>query len=64
MDIDFITLCKLGVGSVLIRHSEIIAMEPTPCDYTRISLSNGEHLIVEEGPIKILRLIENLKKSK
>lgn len=64
MNIDFISLCKLGVGQILLRHSEIIEMEPTPCNFTKISLSSGEHLIVEEGPIQILKLINNLEKLK
>lgn len=58
---DFISLCKLGVGSILIRHSEIIGMEPTPLGFTNLTLSTGEHLIVEEGPIQILKLIKNLE---
>lgn len=61
MNFDFIPLCKLGVGTVLVRHSDIITMELTPCGYTRIEFGYGEHLIVEEGPVKILCLIQNLE---
>lgn len=64
MSFDFITLTKLGVGSVLIRYSEIVEMEPTPCDYTRVSLSIGTYLIVEEGPIEILKLIKKAEELK
>lgn len=65
MSLDFITLNKVGVGTILVRYSEIVEMEPTPCDYTRIDLSTGNYLIVEEGPLVILKLInkaEQLKK--
>lgn len=61
MNFDFISLCKLGVGTVLVRHADIITMELTPCGYTRIEFGYGEHLIVEEGPVKILCLIQNLE---
>lgn len=61
MNFDFIPLCKLGVGTVLVRHSDIITMELTPYGYTRIEFGYGEHLIVEEGPVKILCLIQNLE---
>jgi hypothetical protein len=59
MSYDFISLHKLGVGLVLLRYSEIILMEPTHNQYTRLDLSFGEHIIVEEGPVDILRLIKN-----
>ena len=61
MNFDFIPLCKLGVGTVLVRHADIITMELTPLGYTRIEFGYGEHLIVEEGPVKILCLIQNLE---
>lgn len=59
MSYDFITVHKLGVGRVLLRYSEIILIEPTHQEYSRIDLSFGEHIIVEEGPIDILKLIKN-----
>jgi hypothetical protein len=58
MSVDFITLCKLGVGPVLVRHSDIITMELTPYNYTRIEFGYGEHLIVEESPAHIIKLIK------
>jgi len=64
MNYDFITLSKLGVGRVLVRYSDIILIEPTHQEYSRLDLSFGDHIIVEEGPIDILRLIavaEDLK---
>ena len=57
MDIEFICLCKVGVGSIIVRHTDIITMELTPMDYTRIEFGYGEHLIVEETPIQILNKI-------
>lgn len=59
MSYDFIVVHKLGVGPVLLRYSEIILIEPTHQEYSRIDLSFGEHIIVEEGPIDILKLIKN-----
>lgn len=64
MNFDFISLQKLGVGCVLVRHSEIVEMDPTALGYTCITLSTGEYLIVEEGPIQILTLIKNLEDLK
>ena len=64
MNFDFIPLCKLGVGTILVRHSDIITMELTPCGYTRIEFGYGEHLIVEERPIRILELIRELEDLK
>lgn len=64
MNTEFISLCKLGVGTVLIRHSEIISLEPTALGYTKITISTGEHLIVEDGPLKILQIINNLENLK
>ena len=57
MDIEFICLSKLGVGSIIIRYSDIITMELTPMGFTRIEFGYGEHLIVEETPIQILNKI-------
>lgn len=61
MEIEFIALFKLGVGPVMVRYGDIILMEPTPCGYTRIDLSYGDHLIVEEDIFCILRKIKNAK---
>lgn len=57
MEIEFISLCKVGVGAVIVRHSDIVTMELTPLCYTRIEFGYGEHLIVEETPIQILNKI-------
>lgn len=57
MNTDFITLCKLGVGPVIVRHDDIVTMELTPMGVTRIEFGYGEHLIVEEPPFQILKLI-------
>lgn len=64
MNFDFISLHKLGVGCVLVRHSEIVEMDPTTEGYTNILLSTGDKLIVEEGPIDILKIIKNLEDLK
>lgn len=64
MNYDFISLHKLGVGQVLVRHSEIVKLEPTFEDYTCVYISTGERFIVEEGPIKILKLIQDLEDLK
>lgn len=64
MNFDFIPLCKLGVGTVLIRHSDIITLELTPCGYTRIEFGYGEHLIVEDSPLKIFNMIQELEDLK
>lgn len=61
MNFDFITLCKLGVGPVIVRHSDIITMELTPLGYTRIEFEYGQHLIVEEPPFQILKMIRQLE---
>lgn len=58
MNTDFITLWKLGVGPVIVRHSDIATMELTPCGFTRIEFGYGEHLIVEELPFQILAKIQ------
>ena len=59
MNYEFIPLHKLGVGKVLLRYSEIVLIEPTRNEYTRIDLSFGDYIIVEEGPVEIFRLIKN-----
>ena len=64
MNYDFITLHKLGVGRVLVRYSEIILIEPTHQEYSRLDFSFGDHIIVEEGPLDILRLIKNAEDAK
>lgn len=61
MNTDFITLWKLGVGPVVIRHSDIVTMELTPLGFTRIEFGYGEHLIVEELPVQILSRIQALE---
>jgi len=61
MEIDFIPLCKLGVGPVLVRYDDIMTMELTPMGYTRIEFGYGEHLIVEEDIICILTKIKAAK---
>ena len=61
MEIDFICLYKLGVGPVLVRYEDIITLELTPLNYTRIEFGYGEHLIVEETPAFILSLIRRIK---
>ena len=58
MNFDFIPLCKLGVGLVLVRYSDIITLELTPYGYTRIEFGYGEHLIVEDSPTRIFDLIK------
>lgn len=64
MNYDFITLHKLGVGRVLVRYSDIILIEPTHQEYTRLDFSFGDHIIVEEGPLDILQLINNAEAAK
>ena len=61
MDIEFITLSKLGVGPVLVRYDDIITMELTPMGCTRVEFGYGEHLIVEEEPFAILKIIKEAK---
>lgn len=58
MQIDFITLTQAGVGPIVVRYGEIITMETTPVNCTRIELSYNESLIVEE-PIFVV--IERIK---
>lgn len=59
MNFDFISLSKIGVGPVIVRHSDILTIELTPMGYTRIEFGYGEHLIVEESPYQILKMIRN-----
>ena len=61
---DFIYLHKLGVGRILVRYSEIILIEPTHQEYSRLDFSFGDHIIVEEGPLDILRLIKSAEDMK
>lgn len=61
MEIEFITLTKLGVGPVLVRYSDIITMELTPLGFNRIEFGYGEHLIVEEEPFSVLKIIKEAK---
>lgn len=60
MEIEFITLCRAGVGPTLVRFSEIYAIELTPAGCTRLELSWG-HMIVEEEPHQILKIIRAAK---
>lgn len=55
---DFISLTEPGVGPVLIRHSEIVLIEPTAYCYSRIQLSTGTILIVEESHICVINKIK------
>lgn len=64
MNYDFIALHKLGVGRVLVRYSDIILIEPTHQEYSRLDFSFGDHIIVEEGPLDILKLIKNAEYMK
>lgn len=61
VEVEFIGLCKLGVGPVLVRHGDIILMEPTPTGFTRLDLSYGDHIIVEEDIICVLQKIKSAK---
>lgn len=36
-------------------------MEVTPLGYTRIEFGYGEHLIVEETPLQIIKIVKNLE---
>ncbi len=61
MEIDFITLYRVGVGPTLVRFSEIVTMEPTPVGCTRLELSTGSNIIVEEEAHGILKIIRHAK---
>lgn len=54
---DFITLTEPGAGRFLVRHAEILMIEPTAYCYSRIQISTGTHKIVEESPLRVLALI-------
>ncbi len=70
MDPEFILLCKLGVGPILVRHGDIILLESTPMCFTRLNLSDGNHIIVDEDifcvskKIKSAQLLVNLAEQK
>lgn len=64
MNFEFIPLCKLGVRTVLVRFSNIITMEITPYGFTRIEFAYGEHLIVEESPLRIFELVKATEELK
>ena len=64
MSKDFIFLCEIAVGMVAVRYSEISHMETLGTGATKVYLSLGIPLIVEESQAQILNLIqlnENLK---
>lgn len=61
MELEFISLYKLGVGCILVRYDDIMTMEYTPLGYTRIEFGYGEHLIVEEDIFCILTKIKAAK---
>ncbi len=61
MAFEFISLFKLGVGPILVRYDDIILMEPTPTNNTRLELSYGSHIIVVEDFICILSRIKAAK---
>lgn len=54
---DFIILYEIGVGSLVVRHSEITTIELTGECASRITLGNGYTKIVAEDPPRILHLI-------
>lgn len=55
---DFIVLTEPGVGRILVRHSEIVLIEPTAYCFSRIELSTGVRRIVEESPICVINKIK------
>jgi hypothetical protein len=61
MEIEFISLCRSGVGPTLVRFSEIVTMEPTAAGCTRLELSTGSYIIVEEEAYSILKIIRQAK---
>lgn len=61
MEIEFITLYRIGVGPTLVRFSEIVTMEPTLTGCTRLELSTGRDLVVEEEAHGILKIIRHAK---
>ena len=61
MDTEFILLCKIGVGPVLVRYSDIILIESTPANFTRLDLSYGNHIIVNEDIFCVSKKIKDAK---
>mgnify|MGYP003348363001 CR=1 FL=1 len=57
MNRDFILLNEIGVGCVSVRHSEIVKLETLVSCATRVYLSTGDNIIVEESQVYILRTI-------
>lgn len=54
---DYITLYEIGVGPLVVKHTEITTIEITADCASRITLSNGYSKIVQESPVRILFLI-------
>lgn len=61
MEQEFICLFKLGVGPISIRFSEIIVLEPTLLNNTKIDLSTGNTIIVAEDVTCILTKIKTIQ---
>lgn len=61
MEIDFITLTQAGVGPIVVRFSEIVTMESTPVNCTRIEFTYNESLIVEEDIFCVIGRIQAAK---
>ena len=59
---EFITLTEPGIGHVIVRHAEIVLIEPTAYCYSRIHISTGILKIVEESPLNILARIHLAEK--
>jgi len=55
---EFISLTELGIGCILVRHAEIICIEPTSYCFSKIELSTGSTKIVEEPPLGIINKIK------
>lgn len=55
---DFITLTEPGIGLILVRHTEILLIEPTAYCFSRIGLITGITKIVEESPICVINKIK------
>lgn len=58
MSKDFIFLTQIAVGCVAVRYSEITYMETLCSGATKVHLSLGIPLIVEESQSYILKLIK------
>ena len=56
--VEFISLTELGIGCILVRHAEIVVIEPTSYCFSKIILSNSYSKIVEESPICVLDKIK------